>query len=209
MIEVINLSKKFRNKLIFEDVNLKFSQGNIYGFIGPNGVGKSVFFKTISGLIKASEGSVIVNGKVIRRDIGFIPNLGYMDNDASFIEDISGFQNLKLLASINNKIDDNIILNLMKRLKLDPSSNIKVKNYSLGMRQKLSIIQAIMENPDVVILDEPFNGVDKESVLIIKEIISELKHDNKIILLTSHIVSDIGEIADFSYEFSDFSIRKV
>ena len=209
MIEVINLSKKFRNKLIFEDVNLKFSQGNIYGFIGPNGVGKSVFFKTISGLIKASEGSVIVNGKVIRRDIGFIPNLGYMDNDASFIEDISGFQNLKLLASINNKIDDNIILNLMKRLKLDPSSNIKVKNYSLGMRQKLSIIQVIMENPDVVILDEPFNGVDKESVLIIKEIISELKHDNKIILLTSHIVSDIGEIADFSYEFSDFSIRKV
>lgn len=209
MIEVINLSKKFRNKLIFEDVNLKFSQGNIYGFIGPNGVGKSVFFKTISGLIKASEGSVIVNGKVIRRDIGFIPNLGYMDNDASFIEDISGFQNLKLLASINNKIDDNIILNLMKRLKLDPSSNIKVKNYSLGMRQKLSIIQAIMENPDVVILDEPFNGVDKDSVLIIKEIISELKHDNKIILLTSHIVSDIGEIADFSYEFSDFSIRKV
>lgn len=209
MIEVINLSKKFRNKLIFEDVNLKFSHGNIYGFIGPNGVGKSVFFKTISGLIKASEGSVIVNGKVIRRDIGFIPNLGYMDNDASFIEDISGFQNLKLLASINNKIDDNIILNLMKRLKLDPSSNIKVKNYSLGMRQKLSIIQAIMENPDVVILDEPFNGVDKESVLIIKEIISELKHDNKIILLTSHIVSDIGEIADFSYEFSDFSIRKV
>lgn len=208
MIEIINLSKKFGDKLIFEKINLKLYKGNVYGFIGPNGVGKSVFFKVVSGLIKATSGSVVVNGKVVREEIGFVPNLGYMDNNASFIGDITGFENLMLLASIKNKIDDDTIKRLMRRLKLDPDSEIKTKNYSLGMLQKLSIIQAIMENPDVVILDEPFNGVDKESVSIIKEIIIELKKNNKIVLLTSHIIEDINEIADFSFEFSDFSLQE-
>lgn len=206
MIEIQSLTKKFKNKIIFENINMSFETGKIYGFIGPNGVGKSVFFKTISGLMKPTEGNVKVDGKVVGKDVGFMPELGYMDNQASFIGDISGLENLKILAEINNKIDESVIVNLMKRLKLDPYSTIKTKNYSLGMTQKLSIIQAIMENPSIIILDEPFNGIDKESVKIIKDIIFELKNQDRIILITSHILNEIDEIADVSFEFQDYAI---
>ncbi|MFX0548545.1 ABC transporter ATP-binding protein [Hathewaya histolytica] len=209
MIKIKNLKKSFGRNIIFENVNINLEDGKIYGFVGPNGVGKSIFFKTISGLIKATEGQVLCNDKILHKDIDYLENLGYMDNNAHFIKDLTGFENLKLLASIKSKISHDDIKDYMKKLDLDPNSNTKVKNYSLGMYQKLAIIQAIMEDPNIIIFDEPFNGLDKKSCVIVKEMILNLKANNKIILITSHILNDIEEVANEVYEFSDQQIIKV
>lgn len=171
--------------------------------------GKSVFFKVVSGLISPSKGYVKCGDKKIGVNSYFLPSLGYMDNNAFFIEHLSGFENLCLLAKINNKISETRIKELMRTLNLDPESNEKVKNYSLGMKQKLSFIQAIMEDPEIIILDEPFNGVDKKSVSIIKEMIFDLKKKDKLLMITSHIVNDIEELSDEVYEFVDHSLHAV
>lgn len=209
MIEIKNLKKAFKQNVIFQDVNIKMENGKIYGFVGVNGIGKSVFFKTISGLMKPTEGEVICNGKVLWKDIDYLENLGYMDNSANFIKDLTGFENLKLLASIKSKISDDDIKSYMTKLGLDPDSKTKVKNYSLGMYQKLAIIQAVMENPDILIFDEPFNGLDKSSCASVKKMILELKSKNKIIMMTSHILNDIGEVADVVYEFDNHTINRI
>ncbi|AWZ47672.1 multidrug ABC transporter ATP-binding protein [Clostridiaceae bacterium 14S0207] len=209
MIQIKNLKKTFKKNLIFENVNLNLEYGNIYGFLGVNGVGKSVFFKTISGLMKPTEGEVICNNKRLYKDIDYLPELGYMDNNAKFIKDLTGFENLKLLSSIKNVIKDEEIRQYMKLVNLEPNLTTKVKDYSLGMYQKLAIIQAIMENPEIIIFDEPFNGLDKKSCNVVKEIILNLKCKNKIILLTSHILNDIEELADESYEFENKTISKI
>ncbi len=133
-------------------------------------------------------------------------NLGYMDNEATFIKDLTGLENLKLLASVNNKITVDQIKEYMRRLDLDPDSKIKVKNYSLGMYQKLAIIQAVMEDPNVIIFDEPFNGLDKKSFSIVKQMIIRLKDKEKIVLITNHILRDIQEVADEVYEFDNKQI---
>ncbi|WP_142413657.1 ABC transporter ATP-binding protein [Hathewaya massiliensis] len=209
MIEIKNLKKAFSKKVLFENVNINLEDGKIYGFVGPNGVGKSIFFKTISGLMKYTEGQVVCNNKILHKDIDYLENLGYMDNNAHFIKDLTGFENLKLLASIKSEISSEHIKEYMIRLGLDPDSNTKVKDYSLGMYQKLAIIQAVMENPNIIIFDEPFNGLDKKSCVIVKEMILSLKAENKIILITSHILNDIEEVADEVYEFVDQKIVKV
>lgn len=209
MIEIKNLSKRFKKNVLFEDVNLNLEENKTYGFVGPNGIGKSVFFKIISGMMKASSGEVIYNGKVIGKDIDFITDLGYMDNNAGFIRDLNGFENLKLLADIRRKIGDEDIRKLMLELDLNPDNKTKVRDYSLGMTQKLSFIQCIMEDPKVIIFDEPFNGMDKTTVKKVKEIILTLKSQNKIILLTSHIINDIEEIADIVFEFDNQHIELV
>lgn len=209
MIEIKNLKKAFSKKVLFENVNINLEDGKIYGFLGPNGVGKSIFFKTISGLMKYTEGEVVCNNKILHKDIDYLENLGYMDNNAHFIKDLTGFENLKLLASIKAEISSEHIKEYMIRLGLDPNSNTKVKDYSLGMYQKLAIIQGVMENPNIIIFDEPFNGLDKKSCVTVKEMILNLKDENKIILITSHILNDIEEVADEVYEFVDQKIVKV
>lgn len=209
MIKIVNLSKKFGKKLIFENINVNFEKGKIYGISGVNGSGKSVFFKIISGLLKPSSGSVEYDGKFIGKDIDYLPELGYMDNNASFIDDLSGFENLKILAGINKKINADDIEKLMIEFNLDPNSKEKVKNYSLGMYQKLSIIQAIMEKPHIIILDEPFNGIDKKTIGAVKDKILSLKNKDTIIIMTSHILGDINEMADEVYEFDDLTLTKI
>lgn len=208
MIQVKNLKKAFGKKVIFENVSMDFEYGHIYGFVGINGIGKSVFFRTMSGLIKPTSGEIICNNKILGKDIDYLEDLGYMDNNANFVKDLTGFENLKLLASVKSIIDDDKIIKLMDSFGLDASSNTKVKNYSLGMYQKLSIIQAIMENPKIIIFDEPFNGLDKKSCAYVKTMIQNLKSENKLILITSHILNDIGEVADVVYEFDNQTIKR-
>ncbi len=202
MLKITNLSKKFKKRMILDDINLELAFGNIYGFIGTNGSGKSVFFKTICGFLKADGGTVTLNDKVIGKDIDFLPELGVLIEKPGFIENNTQFENLKYLAQINNTIHDEDIKATLEMVGLNPDNNEKVKNFSLGMRQRLAIAQAIMEKQKIIILDEPFNGLDKQGAAQIKQLLLELKSPDRLILLTSHIAGDIEELSDYIFEFS-------
>ncbi len=203
MLKITDLSKKFRKRTVLNNINSELEFGNIYGFTGPNGSGKSVFFKVICGFLKADSGTVSLDGRVLGRDMDFLPELGVLIEKPGFIENYSQFENLKYLAQINNIITDEEITAALKRVGLDPANREKVKNFSLGMRQRLGIAQAIMENQKILILDEPFNGLDKQGAAQIKRLLLELKSPERLILLTSHIAGDIEELADFVFEFTE------
>lgn len=201
MLKITNLTKKFKKKVIFEEINLELEFGNIYGFIGANGSGKSVFFKTICGFLKADGGTVALDGKVIGKDIDFLPELGVLIEKPGFMENYTQFQNLKYLAQINNVINDEDIRAALELVGLEPGNPEKVKNFSLGMRQRLAIAQAMMENQKIIILDEPFNGLDQQGAARIKRLLLDLKAPDRLILLTSHISGDMEELSDFIFAF--------
>lgn len=209
MLEIKGLTKKFKKRTVLRDINLSLEFGNIYGFIGANGSGKSVFFKTICGFLKPDKGTVTVNGKTIGKEIDFLPSLGVVIEKPGFIENYNQFDNLKYLAQINNIIDDKKIIEVIHRVGLDINNKEKVKTFSLGMRQRLAIAQAIMEDQKIIILDEPFNGLDKNGCNQIKNLLMELKSPDRLILLTSHIEGDIDSLSDYIFEFSDGMISLV
>lgn len=209
MLKITELSKRFKNKSIFKNVNLQLEDGNIYGFIGPNGSGKSVFFKTLCGFIRPTSGSVEYNGEKIGDKIDFLPDLGVLIEKPGFIENYTHSQNLEYLLSINNTVDKSLIPNILRSVGLDPNNKTKVKNFSMGMKQRLGIAQAIMENQKIVILDEPFNGLDKDGVSDIRELILNLRKPDRIILITSHIAGDIELMSDEVYEFSNNTVNKI
>lgn len=209
MLEIKGLTKKFKQRTVLRDINLSLKFGNIYGFIGANGSGKSVFFKTICGFLKPDKGTVTVNGKTIGKEIDFLPSLGVVIEKPGFIENYNQFDNLKYLAQINNIIDDKKIIEVLHRVGLDTNNKEKVKTFSLGMRQRLAIAQAIMEDQKIIILDEPFNGLDKNGCNQIKNLLLELKSPDRLILLTSHIEGDIDSLSDYIFEFSDGKISLV
>lgn len=209
MLEIKGLTKKFKKRTVLRDINLSLEFGNIYGFIGANGSGKSVFFKTICGFLKSDKGTVTVNGKTIGKEIDFLPSLGVVIEKPGFIENYNQFDNLKYLAQINNIIDDKKIIEVLHRVGLDINNKEKVKTFSLGMRQRLAIAQAIMEDQKIIILDEPFNGLDKNGCNQIKNLLMELKSPDRLILLTSHIEGDIDSLSDYIFEFSDGKISLV
>lgn len=202
MLKINQLTKKFKKRVILDNISLELDFGNIYGFIGANGSGKSVFFKTICGFLKADGGTVALDDKVIGKDIDFLPELGVIIEKPGFIENYTQFENLKYLAQINNIINDEDIRAALELVGLDSDNNEKVKNFSLGMRQRLAIAQAIMEKQKIIILDEPFNGLDKQGVAQIKQLLLELKSPDRLILLTSHISGDIEELSDYIFEFT-------
>ncbi len=202
MLKISGLSKKFKKRVILDHINLELEFGNIYGFIGANGSGKSVFFKTICGFLKADGGTVALDDKVIGKDIDFLPELGVLIEKPGFIENYTQFENLKYLAQIKNIINDEDIKTALEMVGLDLDNNEKVKNFSLGMRQRLAIAQAIMEKQKIIILDEPFNGLDKQGAAQIKQLLLELKSPDRLILLTSHISGDIEELSDYIFEFT-------
>ena len=206
MLEIKGLTKKFKKRTVLRDINLSLEFGNIYGFIGANGSGKSVFFKTICGFLKSDKGTVTVNGKTIGKEIDFLPSLGVVIEKPGFIENYNQFDNLKYLAQINNIIDDKKIIEVLHRVGLDINNKEKVKTFSFGMRQRLAIAQAIMEDQKIIILDEPFNGLDKNGCNQIKNLLMELKSPDRLILLTSHIEGDIDSLSDHIFEFSDGKI---
>lgn len=209
MLEIKGLTKKFKQRTVLRDINLSLKFGNIYGFIGANGSGKSVFFKTICGFLKPDKGTVTVNGKTIGKEMDFLPSLGVVIEKPGFIENYNQFDNLKYLAQINNIIDDKKIIEVIHRVGLDINNKEKVKTFSLGMRQRLAIAQAIMEDQKIIILDEPFNGLDKNGCNQIKNLLMELKSPDRLILLTSHIEGDIDSLSDYIFEFSDGKISLV
>ena len=188
-IRVGNLHKTFREEEVLKGITCDFEAGKTHAIVGNNGSGKSVLFKCICGFIKPTEGTITIDDKVIGKDVDFPESMGMIIERPGFLPNMSGFRNLKLLAEIQGKITDTEIRNTISRAK-----------YSLGMKQRLGIAQAIMENPDLLILDEPFNGLDKKGVEEIRSLIMDLKKEGKTILLTSHNSEDICVLADVVWE---------
>lgn len=209
MIMISNLTKKYGKNIILDDVTMTFLDGRIYGLIGPNGCGKTTFMRCICGFTQYTNGVVEVNGKRIGHDCDFPDQTGIILESPSFLPQYSGLKNLLILAGVSQKINREHIASIMKMVNLDPSSKKEVRKYSLGMRQRLGIAQAIMENPQLLILDEPFNGLDRQGIADIHALLQQLKMQGKTIILASHNVLDISKACDEIYEIVDGKIRKV
>lgn len=202
MREVIvlnNVSKKFGKKEIYKNVNLSVAEGECVGIVGGNGTGKSVLFQLMTGLIPVDEGEVIVNGKKLGRDTDFPEDVGILINSPGYIEYYDGFRNLQMLAQIRGIVSDEEIKAAMILVGLNPDDKTKVKKYSMGMKQKLGIAQAIMEHQKIIILDEPYNALDFNTNKEITRILKELKEEGKTILLTSHQHEYLEKLCDKLY----------
>ncbi|MFA1738981.1 ABC transporter ATP-binding protein [Lysinibacillus fusiformis] len=208
-IEMKNVSKSFKGMIIFEDINLSIDKGKIYGIIGHNGSGKSVLFKILCGFSAPNKGEVQIDGKILGRDITFPDNFGVIIDRPGYISNKTGLENLRSLALIQNKISDNDIATTMSLVGLQPNAEQKVKDYSLGMKQKLAIAQAIMENQQVLVLDEPFNALDNDSVQHIRELLLQFKKEGRTIILTSHNQDDINLLCDKVYRINNYNLEEV
>ena len=195
-ISVQNVSKSFGQERVLKSVSRDFEKGKIHGIVGNNGSGKTVLMKCICGFLIPTEGTVTVNGRRVGRDVDFPPDLGIIIETPGFLPNITGVKNLEILASLNKKIGLREIAAAIRRVGLDPLMKKPVGKYSLGMRQRLGIAQAIMENPSLLILDEPLNGLDKHGVMEMRQLIKGLKEQGKTILLASHNQGDIDELCD-------------
>lgn len=199
-IEVQNVVKRFRDQVVLKNVSISFEKGQIHGIVGRNGSGKTVLFKCICGLMHPEEGVILVNGKRVGRDVDMPEDIGAIIEAPGFLPNYSGYKNLRFLANIRRKIGKEEILNVLKTVGLDPESRKHVGKYSLGMRQRLGIAQAIMEDPEILILDEPMNGLDNAGVQDIRALLLELKEQGKTILLASHNHEDIAALCDTVHE---------
>lgn len=199
-IEVQNAVKRFRDQVVLKNVSISFEKGQIHGIVGRNGSGKTVLFKCICGLMHPEEGVILVNDKRVGRDVDMPEDIGAIIEAPGFLPNYSGYKNLRFLANIRRKIGKEEILNVLKTVGLDPESRKHVGKYSLGMRQRLGIAQAIMEDPEILILDEPMNGLDNAGVQDIRALLLELKAQRKTILLASHNHEDIAALCDTVHE---------
>lgn len=196
IIDVQNLNLTLGKNVILRNVNISFEKGKIHGIIGRNGSGKTMLMKCICGFIKQTSGKITVDGKQVGKDVDFPKNIGIIIETPGFIPYYSGYKNLRLLADLNKKIGKEEIRTTMEKVGLDPDLKRHVKKYSLGMRQRLGLAQAIMENPDLLILDEPMNGLDKDGVADMRKYLLELKEQGKTILIASHNSEDIEILCD-------------
>ncbi len=202
-ILVEHVYKSFGKQKVLSDVSLIIEPGQIYGIVGNNGSGKTVLMKCICGFMKPDKGKIYVDGKQIGKDVDFPDSIGVIIETPGFIPHETGFNNLKILAGLKGLIDKETIKETIRKVGLNPDMKKPVSKYSLGMRQRLGIAQAIMENPNVLILDEPFNGLDKHGVCEMRELLKELKASGKAILLASHNQRDIEELCDIVHDMED------
>ena len=207
-IELIHVTKKFGQELVLKEVNLTLEQGRVYGIVGNNGSGKTVLMKCICGFLIPTTGLIQVFGSSIGQDVDFPESLGVIIETPGFLTNLTGRKNLEILASMRRKIGPAEVLQVLEKVGLDPALKKPVANYSLGMRQRLGIAQAIMEDPKLLILDEPFNGLDKHGVGEIRKLLLELKEEGKTILLASHNEEDIRILCDEVYEMDGGVLRK-
>ena len=191
VIIIENLTKKFKETEVLSNINITFEKGKIHGLIGRNGSGKTMLMKCICGLVPVTSGTISINGKIVGKDIEIPENIGVIIENPGFISSYSAYQNLFFLSKITSKIGKSEIRNSIQSVGLNPDNKKHVGKYSLGMRQRLGLAQAIMENPDILILDEPMNGLDKEGVADMRKYLLNLKEQGKTILLASHSAEDI------------------
>jgi ABC-2 type transport system ATP-binding protein len=202
-IEVINFTKSFGKIKVLENINALLKSGNVYGIVGKNGSGKTMFLRMIAGLILPTVGEVRVDEKVLGKDTSFPDHLGILLEKPSFLPHLTGYENLRMLAKIRNETSNEEIQSFMNLFDLDWKSKKKFKEYSLGMKQKLGIIQAMMENQQIIILDEPFNALDESSVETLRQVLEKLKAEHKLIVMTSHNKEDIQLLCDHTFTISE------
>lgn len=206
IIDVQDVSLAFGEETVLSHVSHRFERGKIHGITGCNGSGKTVLIKCICGFLRPTAGRIFVDGKEIGRDADFPDDIGIIIETPGFLPELSGKKNLKLLASLRRRADDAAIEKAMELVGLDPCAKKKVGKYSLGMRQKLALAQAIMENPHLLILDEPFNALDRQSAAHMRDLLKSLRNEGKTILLISHISSDIEALCDTVCEMDGGSL---
>ena len=206
MIEIRHVSKSFKGENVLQDINLDLYENHIYGFVGRNGSGKSVLFKLICGYLHPDLGDVTVRGKQIGKDVDFPENLGALIENPGFLWQESAMSNLLYLAKITGKIGKKEVMDAIRKVGLDPLSRKHVGKYSLGMKQRLGIAQAIMEDPDILILDEPMNGLDESGIDEMRNLILEFRRPGKIVLIASHNKEDIQILCDEVYEMKNGKI---
>ena len=207
-LKVINYTKIIKNKVILDNVNLELESGNIYGFFGRNGSGKTMLFRALTSLIHPTEGDVLIDGKSVNHDDFDLSQVGILIEDPGFYPHLTGFENLEMLYTINNKKDSDYIKSVLDRVGLLDAAFKKYKEYSLGMRQRLRIAQAFMENQKIIILDEPTNGLDEKGIEIIYNLIQEEKNKGKLILLASHNKEDLKMLCDKIYSVREGKIEE-
>ena len=195
-IEVNNVGKKYKDKMLVEDVSFTVEKGEILGIVGLNGSGKTVLLKCICGLMDYNSGSIKVDGKIIGKDCEYPKNMGVIIETPGFLPYHSGYKNLEYLASLRKKITKQDIKDVLVKVGLEGEEKKLVAKYSLGMRQRLGIAQAIMENPELLILDEPMNGLDKEGIVEVRKLLLDMKSEGKTMIVTSHNEEDIKVLCD-------------
>ena len=208
-IEIKHVTKKFKEDTVLYDINISMERGKVYGFAGNNGSGKTVLMKCICGFLPVTEGSIRVNGKVVGKEVDFPESLGVIIETPGFLTNLTGVRNLEILAGLRGIIARKDIENAIRKAGLDPALKKSVSKYSLGMRQRLGIAQAIMEDPECLILDEPFNGLDKHGVADIRSLLLDLKKQGKTIILASHNSEDIRILCDKVYEMDGGRMREL
>lgn len=196
IIVVENVSKKFGDNLVLDNVCVNFEKGKIHGIIGRNGSGKTMLMKCICGFVPVTSGTITVAGKKVGKDVDVPHNMGIIIETLGFLNSYSGYNNLKFLAGINKKIGKDRIMEVMELVKLDPHNKKHVGKYSLGMRQRLGLAQALMENPDILILDEPMNGLDQSGVDEMRGVLSSLAKGGTTIIMANHNAEDIELLCD-------------
>ncbi len=206
-IELKNVTKKFKNNIVINNISATFESGNIYGFYGRNGSGKSVLQKIISGLYIPTSGEVLIDGVNINEKELYPSCMRILIEKPAFFPDISGLENLKLLADINKIIDEKKILEVLELVNLKDEKKKKYSKYSLGMKQKLGVAQAIMEDPDIIILDEPFNGIEQATVDKLIDYLLKKKEEGKLIIVSTHIKEDLTKLSNHIYMFDNGSIK--
>lgn len=199
-IKIQNLNKEIKHNTILNNINLELEKGKIYGFRGINGSGKTMLFRAICGLIMPTEGQIIINDKVLHKDMSFPESVGVLIEHPGFLPNYTGKGNLQLLAEISGKVGDKEIEEAISLVGLNPHDKRKYKQYSLGMKQKLGIAQTLMEDPELILLDEPTNALDEESVQNVLNILRKEKEKGKIILIASHDRSTLEQISDEIFE---------
>lgn len=195
-LEIMNVTKIIDKKTILDDISLKLEGGRIYGLRGKNGAGKTMLFRLISSLILPTEGQVFIDDEELGRDLSFPRSIGILIENPGYIPNFSGFKNLRMIANIKGIIVDEQIREIMTLLGLDPYNNKKIKKYSLGMKQKLGIAMAVMENPDLILLDEPINALDEASVRIVHDLLQQHKKRGALIIVASHDREELDMLAD-------------
>ncbi len=198
-IEIKNVTKIIKHNTVIDNVSLTVNSGKITGLKGVNGSGKTMLMRLVSGLILPTSGEIIIDGETLGKDITFPRSIGTLIENPAFLDNYSGFQNLKLLASIQGKISDEEIREAIIAVELNPDDKKKFRKYSLGMKQRLGIAAAVMEHPDIIILDEPTNALDSDGVQMVKRILQKEKERGALILISCHDLDILKELSDVIY----------
>lgn len=202
-LEIKNLSKTIKGTLILDNISVSFSSGTIYGLRGRNGCGKTMFMRCICGLIIPTSGTITIDGRQLHKDMSVPDSIGALIENPSFLPQYTGYKNLKILATLAGNITDEEIRMALERVGLDPQDKRVYRKYSLGMKQKLGIANAIMGEPDIIVLDEPINALDEESVKKIKNELIRLSEKGKLIIIVCHDREELEFLSDVIYEMKN------